>query len=274
MQLNPRYGSTPVIELDGDPAAIAEPVIRQRQRFVEAMNDLTEEQWARPSRCDGWSVKDVATHLTGTNFFWEASIRSGIEGAPTRILAEFDPVATPAEMVAQTDQTVAEAMETFAASTLSLTTCLAELAPADWNAIAEAPPGHVSVSAVAHHALWDSWIHERDILLPLGESPEEESDEVIASLRYAAALGSALALNLGASEEGTFDISVSDPDAVFHVATGEAVVVKDGSASSDVQLTGRAVDLLEGLSFRAPLDQQMPLHVERALAGLGMAFDR
>lgn len=54
------------------------------------------------------------------------------------------------------------------ASAQSPNDLLGSLEAVDWEALAEAPPGHITVSAVTHHALWDSWIHERDVLLPLG----------------------------------------------------------------------------------------------------------
>ncbi len=206
MLLTPRYGPTPIIVLDGDPAAVAEPAIRQRRRFLTMIEQLTDDEWLHPSRCDGWSARDVAVHLASTNAFWELSIRSGINGVPTEMLAAFDPVATPAGMVEASTLTTDEIVESFSASSKSLADLLLELDAADWTAQAEAPPGHVSVSAVAHHALWDSWIHERDIALPLGREPDVEPDEVIASLRYVAALTPALSLASGASGAAGFDV--------------------------------------------------------------------
>lgn len=273
MLLTPRYGTTPVLTLDGDPAAISDPLIRQRRRLAETLGRLSEQQWSHPSRCDGWSALDVAIHLSSTNSFWEASIGSGVGGAPTEILASFDPVATPAQMVATSDQTAADVVEAFAASTESLATLVAGLAPSDWELLAEAPPGHVDVSAVAHHALWDSWIHERDILLPLGESPPEVPDEVIASLRYVASLTPALVLIRGTAPSGGFDVIASDPDTSFHVAIGGDVAVTDGAAGSDFVLAGKAVDLLEALSVRAPLGADIPDDLGWAFAGLRTVFD-
>lgn len=274
MLLTPRYRSTPVLELDGDPAAVALPLIRQRRRLVGVVERLTDEQWAHPSRCDGWSAGDVATHLASTNAFWEASIRSGVSGAPTEMLAAFDPVASPARMVAGSAMSTDEIVETFATSTESLADLVDRVTDADWEALAEAPPGHVSVSAVAHHALWDSWIHERDILLPLGRTPEEEPDEVIACLRYVAGFTPALALNGGATGSTGFDVSVVDPVAAFHVAVGAEVVVSGGTAGAAFELTGRAADLVEALSFRCPMDQEIPETLDWVFAGLGTVFDR
>ncbi len=262
-----------MVTLDSDPAAIGEPLIRQRRRLVEVLQHLDDDQWSQPSRCDGWSALDVAVHLASTNSFWEVSIRSGVAGAPTEMLASFDPVATPAQMVVASDDDVTSTLEAFATSTESLAALVDELAPSDWELLGEAPPGHVSVSAVAHHALWDSWIHERDILLPLGESPAEEPDEIIASLRYVASLAPGLALTRGSNRSGGFDVSVVEPDTTFHVTVGTAVAVTDGAAGADFVLTGNAIDLLEALSVRAPLDQVIPDDLEWAFAGLRTVFD-
>ena len=60
-----------------------------------------------------------------------------------------------------------------------------------WETLAEAPPGHIPIRALALHALWDGWVHERDIVLPLGLDPVEDDDEIRGCLLYAAALGPA-----------------------------------------------------------------------------------
>jgi len=274
MQLSPRYGPIPIISLDGDPSTIAEPTIRQRRRVLGMLEHLTDDEWRSPSRCDGWSAQDVAVHLASTNAFWEIAIRSGVDGSPTEMLATFDPVATPARMVAGSTLGPDEIIETFAASSESLAHLLLGLSETDWTAQAEAPPGHVAVSAVVHHALWDSWIHERDIVLPLGRTPDVEPDEVLACLRYVAALSPAIALAAGSRGTAGFDVVASDPDAHFHVAIAADVAVTEGRSGSALELTGGSVDLLEALSFRQPLEQTIPQELSWAFAGLGAAFDR
>ena len=274
MLLTPRYRSAPLIVLDGDPAVVAEPCIRQRRRFLEMIQDLDPDEWSHPSRCDGWSARDVAVHLTSTNAFWEVAVRSGVAGSPTEMLARFDPVASPARMVADSTLSAGEVIETFAASSEALAELLIGLTDTEWTMPAEAPPGHVSVSAVVHHALWDSWIHERDIAVPLGRTPPVESDEVIACLRYVAALTPALAVTSGAAGRAGFDVSGTDPDAGFHVEVADDVVVTAGTVGSELELTGCSVDLLEALSFRQPLEQAIPQEFDWAFAGLATAFDR
>jgi uncharacterized protein (TIGR03083 family) len=274
MQLAPRYGADPVLTIAGPPAAIAAPAIRQRTRLAEALATLDAEQWDHPSRCEGWSSRDVIVHLESTNGFWAYSISSGLKGEPTELLATFDPVASPAELVdASSEVSTGELLDRFVASSTALTDLLGSLDGDDWTAPAEAPPGHISVSAVAHHALWDSRVHERDVLLPLGLVPDEEPDEVAASLRYVAALAPASAVNLGHDRAGTLAIETTAPELAFTVEVGDSVAVRPGAGTADFALSGDAVELVEGLSFRAPLPPETSESLSDLLGGLGEAFD-
>ena len=273
MQQTPRYGADPVIVLDGSPADVLEPVARQRRRLAAVVASFTDEQWARPSRCAGWSNRDVIAHLDTTNGFWVFSIASGLRGEPSRLLLGFDPAATPAQLVAASDGVpTGQVLEQFLASTDALLDVLTSLDDAGWSTLAETPAGHLSVSAVAHHALWDSWVHERDILLPLGEAPDEEADEIAASIRYVAALSPAMVLNRGAAQRGAFAIHVTDPDLQVVVDVGDEVLVRSGEADVELTLTGDAVALLEALSVRAPLDQPVPPAASWMVSGLAEAF--
>ena len=275
MLLIPRYGTDPVIVLDGDPSAIAEPAIRQRRRLAALLAELDDEQWAHPSRCAGWSSRDVILHLDSTNNFWSFSIAQGQRGEPTTFLARFDPVASPVQLVLDAGAiSNAETLERFSASTEAFAATLESLDGEGWTTLAEAPPGHISTSALAHHALWDSWVHERDIALPLGRPPVEEPDEIAACLRYGAALSPAFSLNLGAVERGTLAVDVTAPDLSFVVEVDGRVAVRAGSdGDPDLRFTGPAVELLEALSFRRPLDQVVPDGSAWMLRGLADTFD-
>jgi uncharacterized protein (TIGR03083 family) len=265
--------------MDGAPRDIAVPAIRQRRRLAAILATFTEEQWAHPSRCEGWSNRDVIIHLDSTNSFWAFAISEGVRGAPTQFLATFDPVSAPAQLVAgASERSAQEVLDSFTASATALVDLWATLGDDGWAAAAEAPPGHVSVSTVTHHALWDSWVHERDILLPLGIAPAEEADEIAACLRYAAALGPAFAVNNGTGLRGRLGVDVTQPDVSAMIDVGDCVTVSRTSgaatdADADVTLTGGAVDLLEALSIRTPLQQSIPDEHRWMLTGLAEVFD-
>jgi uncharacterized protein (TIGR03083 family) len=275
MEVAPRYDSAPPITIDGPVDDQRAPLVRQRRRLHAALATLTDEQWAVPSRCEGWTVQDVIAHLIGTNAFWQISIQSGVAGSPTKYLVGFDPVATPAQMVEpMRAMTPSAILAELGASTDALVEVVESLDEQGWAATGESPVGHVPIRELAHHALWDSWIHERDVLLPLGITPVEEVDEVLSSLRYVAALTAALSIPGGDGRTGSIVLEVTDPDARYVLDLEDAVHLHEGAAPDDaLVLRGRAVDLVEILSIRAPFTLEVPEDQRWMLGGLARLFD-
>lgn len=274
MQLNPVYGSDPLIVVDGPPSAVLEPVVRQRRRMVAELESLGPDDWGRPSRCEGWSVRDVVVHLDSTNAFWSMSIGAGVAGSPTTFLADFDPVATPAALVELSDAPPLQAFERFVASTESLCDLLEGLDEPGWDALAETPAGHVSVAALAHHALWDSWVHERDVFLALGRTPVVEADEVAASLAYVAALSPAFSLSRGRGLSGVLGLSVTDPAIALTIEVADQVRIGlEEPTEADLVLRGDAVELLEALSVRRALGIDVAPGVAWMVDGLREVFE-
>ena len=275
MLLSPRYDGPPIVSIEGLPDDQRAPVVRQRRRLEAMLAELGDDDWSSASRCDGWTVQDVAAHIVGVNAFWQASVSAGLAGTPTRILAGFDPATTPPLMVGPMRTLApAEVLDRFVASNDAFLGTLDELDEPGWSAIAESPAGHVPIRLLAHHALWDCWVHERDIALPLGLTPVEEPDEVLSSLRYAAALSPALAIGAGSTFTGMFAVEARDPELCFALEVGDSVAVREGSAPGDAPcLRGAAVELVEALSIRAPLPASAPTEWRRLLEGLATAFD-
>jgi uncharacterized protein (TIGR03083 family) len=275
MQLAPVYDDETFITIEGPNDDQRAPLVRQRLRLQALLASLSDAQWASPSRCEGWTVRDVVSHLTGTNMFWTASIDSGVAGTPTRFLATFDPVATPAQMVDATRSIPpAETLRQFVDSNQKLFDAVERLDDAGWSATAEAPPGHVSVRVLAHHALWDSWVHERDIALPLGLEHVAEDDELEACMRYAAALGPAIAYRDIGDRRGALVVDATDPDLHYVVEVGPRVAVHRGPAPAGaLTIKGRAAEVIDRLSLRAPFADPVPAASRWLLAGLAEAFD-
>jgi uncharacterized protein (TIGR03083 family) len=275
VQLTPRYGDRPILVIDR-PSTGEHPVLRQRRRLEGILAELSEEEWQHPSRCAGWTVQDVISHLASTNRFWALSIDAGLSEQPTQFLATFDPVASPAQMVEQTQGTpVAETLALFSSGVDAMERALAGLDDDGWATLAEAPPGHVPIALVADHALWDSWVHERDVLLPLGRPATVEADEVLHCLRYGAGLGRAFALSVGDRTTGAMAVEVTDPDERLTVAVeGDVVRIHGDPPPPDApQLRGDAVTVVEVLSMRA-VDGPVPDGVGWLTAGLAEVFEQ
>jgi uncharacterized protein (TIGR03083 family) len=276
MQLKPRYDGRPPLTIEvplGDPSI---PLLRQRRRLAARLSALTPEQWVAPSRCEGWSVQDVVAHLDGVNRFWSFSIKAGLADAPSTVLTAFDPVATPRAMVEATRALgSSEILAQFVESTERLASMVERIDASSWSRPAEAPLGHVSLEALALHALWDAWVHERDVVLPLGLAAEEEIDEVTGSLVYVAALGLAILAAGGATRTGVLLVDATDPAVRFVVDVGSTVVVREPRAADagGPRLCGPAVELIEGLSLRMPLRHDLAEDDRWLLGGLAEAFD-
>jgi uncharacterized protein (TIGR03083 family) len=275
VKLSPRYDLPPILSFDGPADDQFDPVARQRRRMEGLLAGLGDDQWQSATRCEGWTVQDVVSHIVTVNGFWAASVRAGLDGAPTRLLATFDPAAHPPLMVdGMRALSCRDVFDQFVASNDEFLGVLVGLDEHGWSVLAESPPGHVSIRMLAHHALWDAWVHERDIALPLGLTPPVEPDEVRSCLRYSAALGPAFALTSGSPFVGELAVSARVPDATFTVEIAESVIVRDEPSPAGVAcLCGDAVELVEGLSVRAPLPTDTPAEWNRVFNGLATVFD-
>jgi uncharacterized protein (TIGR03083 family) len=275
MQLRPHYGGPPILTIEGPVDDQREPLLRQRRRLHGALAALTHDEWKRASRCEGWTVQDVVAHLISTNTFWATSIVAGRAGTPTRILAAFDPVATPALLVEpMRSMSPDEVLRQFTETNQSLFDAVESLDDQGWRALGESPVGHVSMRLLAHHALWDAWIHERDILLPLGLTPAEENDEISSCLRYVAAVAPVFALISDPRCRGSLLIDATDPATRFVVDVDATVSVRAGSTvEASATLTGSVVDLIEMLSLRTPFEHLLPPDSRWLVDGLATVFD-
>ena len=275
MRLAPRYDGPPILSIDDEPMAQLVPTTRQRERFARSLTDLAADQWAHPSRCAGWTVRDVVAHLVTVNTFWNASIIAGRAGAPTRVLVGFDPAATPPKLVdTMRAQSAADVLAQFVASNDALLATMRTLTADEWSMPAESPVGHVPIRLVAQHALWDSWVHERDVMLPLALDTTHEADELSSCLQYAAAVGPLMGLGIGRTPRGTFGIEATKPTVRFVVDVGDVVWLHAGRADTAVPLLrGDTVDLIEVLSLRSSVPADAPPEWTAMLAGLRAAFD-
>ena len=276
MQITPRYDGPPVVRIEGVGPEVADLGVAQRRRLGEALARFDESEWATPSRCEGWSNRDVVSHLATTNAFWAYSLGQGLAGEPTRFLVGFDPVASPADLVdADRHRSAAEVLEQYETSGAALAAVMEGADEAAWARPAEAPPGHLAATAVAAHALWDAWVHERDVLLPLGIAPPEVDVEVLTCLRYGVALGPGFQAASGRARTGSVAVHAHDPALRLCVTLGETVVVDEGDPPPGTpMLAGAAVELLEAFSLRTPFPAAAPPAALAALGGLDEVFDQ
>lgn len=180
------------MRVPGEPAAVVAAWRSHRRRFRGWFADLDAQAWSGSTRCSEWQVRDIAQHLVSGAQFLGYTLHQSGKGEATRLLADFDAQQTPKSTTAVFDAlSPAELLAQLAAMDARVDQALDRLADQDWRAAAEAPPGRVPGFVAVNHFLFDSWVHERDVMLPAGQTPEPDPDEAPLVVSYVLAMAGA-----------------------------------------------------------------------------------
>ena len=147
----------------------------------------------------------------------------------------------------------------FETGTQSFVDIVETFAPQEWDAVGESPLGHLPARLLFGHAFWDSWLHERDIFVPLGTVPVEP-DELLAvtcfCLLFAGLQGGLLGDERATGPRLLAPVDVrlrfdELPDTALRVEydTGARIDLIDRSTASPA---GSAVALVDGFTGRGP----------------------
>jgi len=225
-------------------------------RVITGWQALTPEQWEQPSRNTTWTAHETARHVADCM----DRVAGMILGAPSPAAAgPFDPRETPEIwLAASADHAPAQTIERFANAAPLFRAEAAERVNAGDTSTGMTVygPAHWSVNVV--HVFWDSWLHERDIMLPLGLPAESTPDEQ----RLASIYGLLMAMVPARMMDQTFAASVrfDRTPAVAVTAAHEAGQFTSAETlESSTALDGELCSLVDSLSGRgAPLRDLLP----------------
>lgn len=131
---------------------------QERIEFGDLLADLSEEEWATPSLCTGWTVRDVVAHAIGYD-------ELGLGGVLGRFVrAGFNLHRTNARML---EETAARGTEQLVALYRK-----------------HARPAGVLTIMGGRIALLDGFIHQQDVRRPLGRPRDIPAERVIRVLEY------------------------------------------------------------------------------------------
>ena len=222
-----------------DPAPMVTAYARHRRRFAASVRELDAEALAASSRCERWSVADVLRHGLDVDE-WMHRIWSG-QPLP---FGAFDPVKTPDEFVTARRATPdLDVRDRFVDSAGSMAADVEASDAERWALPSFSPLGAVPWWMSALHVFYDSWVHERDALVPLGTTVPVVEDEAVPVLAYNLAV-------VGVFIQESTDTVVAG----VHLTAG-------GGAPSVARPCEDArpdAELVDALSGRADLDAVLP----------------
>jgi uncharacterized protein (TIGR03083 family) len=253
---------------DLDPGHLLEVFSTQRQRFVTVLRGFGPGDWAAPTRCAAWSAHDVVRHLCDGN-----TIAAGTDDHALDLTAGFDPRITPRSWAAASSrESPAATLGRFMTTTGGLLALLRDRLARRQKFDVHLPYGPMDWTILLLHAFWDSWLHERDVLLARGAQHPTDGD----ATRYATAYGVFIAaavssmvgdqvqekLTLGGDGGGVFDL-----DAHRTVTLTVTGVTTAGPPAAEV------ADALAGRAQTATVLGDLPASSRAALSRMADFFN-
>lgn len=183
------------LRLEGPPSIAPAEIVQvwehQRDRCAKALGALSREHWSRRSRCQSWSVADVVAHLgDGAR---RMTLVLETTGADTTF-RDIDPRTEPANWIAGTDRAHALLLDEYLQSTQRLFDLARDAASARPTFRVWAPYRRlIPWELFMVHGLFDHWLHERDILIPLGCTHEPTSIDTSITATYSVLVAAVVA---------------------------------------------------------------------------------
>src|SRR4051794_34416213 len=224
----------------------------QRQRLPELFRGLRDDEWKSPSRCTEWSVHEVVRHLCDVTLLWLDLLR----GEPFERVAPggIDPRTTPlAWLERSATECPADTIAVFEDASAEIVDLVESIVASNRADRVDFAYGTIPWSTLVLHLFWDAWVHERDVLIPLGrpqESPEVESTAAAAHGLLMSGLPFKL-LHRPLDETVVLD---GAGGGVFRLAATDdtVTVARNGSDESDDALRGPLPDVVDSLVGREP----------------------
>ncbi len=147
---------------------------------------------ARPGAPTGRRTMSSATCATATRS------HAGTDGHALDLTAGFDPRITPRGWpAASASQSPGASFSRFLATTDGLLALLRERLAQGLRFDARLPYGPMDWTILALHAFWDSWLHERDVLLARGREHPTDGDATVYAAAYGLFIAAAVAAMFG-----------------------------------------------------------------------------
>ncbi len=225
---------------DLDPAHLLEVWARQRHRFAAVLRGFGPDDWTAPTRCADWCAHDVVRHLCDCN-----AIAAGADRA-LDLAAGFDPRITPRGWPAvAADQSPDATVSRFLATTDELFALLRGRLARGLRFDACLPYGPMDWTILVLHAFWDSWLHERDILLARDRAHPTDGDAIAYATAYGLFIAAAVAAMFGGQVQETLTLG-GDGGGIFDLDSRDGVTLTVTRATTAGPPAAEVTDALAG----------------------------
>ncbi|MGI8331389.1 maleylpyruvate isomerase family mycothiol-dependent enzyme [Actinomadura scrupuli] len=255
---------------DFAPGRLLEVFGEQRRRFVAVLRQFGPDDWAAPTRCAEWSAHDVVRHLCDVT----PAIAAGIGDRMFDMTAGFDPrVTTRGWLTASAGESPPDTLRRLVAGTEELLALARDRLARGHRFDVGLPYGPMDWTVLTLHIFWDSWIHERDVLLARGAEHPTGGDATGYATAYGLFLAAAVAsmlgdpvsqrLTLGGDGGGSFDLD----------GRGGAVTLTVTRVTTTGPPAAQVADALAGRAPAAAVLGGLPTGTRAAMTRLGDFFN-
>lgn len=252
-----------------DTEHLCQVVGQQRQRFAAVLKGFGPEDWAASTRCPAWSAHQVVRHLCDIAEMG-VSMRPGDRRLDT--FTGFDPRIAPSQWMAASPEESPEAtLDRYTAMTGELLDVARTRLAQDDNFDVLLPYGTMDWKVLWLHGFWDSWIHERDVLLARGIEHPTDDEATAYAIAYGVFISAAVASLFGVPVRETLSLS-GDGGGVIEVDSSDGVTLTLHRVGATGPRAAEVADTLAGRTQTAAVLDDLPADSRAALMGMADFF--
>jgi uncharacterized protein (TIGR03083 family) len=238
---------------DIDPGCLLDVFGAQRQRFVEILRGFGPDDWAAPTRCAHWSAHDVVRHLCDANTI---GITAGPGDSRLDVASGFDPRTTPGTwLTASAAESPGATLDRFISTSGELLALARERLAQGRMFDVGLPFGPMNWTVLVLHIFWDTWIHERDVLLAADTRHPTDADATTYAASYGLFIAAAVSPLLGGQVGDTLLLLGGDGGGAYQVQD------RDGHITLTVSRARAegppAAEVADALAGRARIDASL-----------------
>ena len=228
--------------------AIAHALRAQRTRLHDELRVVRDGDWRSPTRCSDWNVQEVALHVCGAS----RAIRSVLAGEQAQVEENFDPRTSPSVYVdLHSSEAPPETLHRLQTTNEALFAVVEGMGEERDDRVAAVWGAPVDWRLLTLHAMWDGWLHERDVVLPLGRTQATGDEEARLAVAYGLLLTGVMASFMGLPLDTELRLDgVGGGTFALRVDGGDTSVRAEPTRAADASSHGHAVVVADALSGR------------------------